>query len=868
MNESNIFNSGSRWLRADFHLHTNADSEFKYNGDRENFVSDYITKLVKENISVGVITNHNKFDLKEFKELRKEAKKKDIFLLPGVEFSLKDGAKGIHMLIVFDYEWIDNQENENHIQYFLDFASIGIHNFSGSPYPNSNFNLQDAYEKLNEFKKDYFFVMAHVDDNNGMFKELEGRNLNSFLESEAFKKKVLAVQKSRNIQNRSRIEEKALVEGTDNAHGGIAALGCGNEVNGEPQRTYIKLGDCNFGALQYALQDSNHRVRNCIPSIKNAYIKSVSIEGGAFDGQEVDFSSELNSFIGIRGSGKSSLLEIIRYVLGLSLLDSSVDMKYKKDLIEYALGSGGKVILYFVDEHGAEYRIEKIYGKTADIYKVSTNEQLHCSIEALVNNVIYYGQNDLSNKKQSFQSDLLTKLVSPDKELRQHIESKKKEIREIVHQIQSVSTEISQIKEVEQQIRDTEHKLRYFKDNGLEEKLKFQTDFNSDETKILQAQRLLEQFKADIRNLYSNYENSFTQDLHGSELNKEIFTLINAEIHKANTELKKIGSTEKNISLILSSYNIAVEQLHSKGEILKNDFAKIKRELNSETINPDSFLNLTRFLETSKLKLQELNKMKDKKESLSKDLEDCLSNLNGLLKQGFDILNKKAKEINESNANLKIEVIFEGNRKAFLKKLEDTFKGTGIREQAYHNIADNFLDFTEIYRRQNELSAYLSENNLYEFKNRLNKNLAELLSFEVEHSIVISYKGQRLDKLSLGKRSSALILFLLTRKDNNILIIDQPEDDLDNQVIYDEVIKELLELKGQMQFIFATHNPNIPVLGDSEKILAFNASVDKKIEILQGSIDTPLLQTSIVKIMEGGKEAFARRNTIYNAWSV
>ena len=283
------------------------------------------------------------------------------------------------------------------------------------------------------------------------------------MESEAFKKKVLAVQKSRNIQNRSRIEEKALVEGTDNAHGGIAALGCGNEVNGEPQRTYIKLGDCNFGALQYALQDSNHRVRNCIPSIKNAYIKSVSIEGGAFDGQEVDFSSELNSFIGIRGSGKSSLLEIIRYVLGLSLLDSSADMKYKKDLIEYALGSGGKVILYFVDEHGEEYRIEKIYGKTADIYKVSTNEQLHCSIESLVNNVIYYGQNDLSNKKQSFQSDLLTKLVSPDKELRQHIESKKKEIREIVHQIQSVSTEISQIKEVEQQIRNTEYKLQYFK---------------------------------------------------------------------------------------------------------------------------------------------------------------------------------------------------------------------------------------------------------------------------------------------------------------------------------------------------------------------------------------------------------------------
>ena len=868
MEQQNSFMNGSKWLRADFHLHTNADSEFKYSGDIKNFVLEYVDKLVKENISVCVITNHNKFELEEFKELRKESKKHGIFMLPGVEFSLKDGAKGIHLLIVFDYTWIYNQENENYIKKFLDSASIGIQNFSSSPYPNSNFNLQETYETLNQFKKDYFFVMAHVDDSSGMFKELKGRNLEDFLHSEAFKNKVLALQKSRVNHDGDIIKTKALVEGTDNADGGIAALGCGNEVNGKPRKTYIKLGDYNFAALKYALQDHIHRVSFNLPKIRNAYIKSISIEGGLLNEQRIDFSPELNTFIGIRGSGKSSLLEIMRYTLNLPLTDSSVDEKYKKDLIEYALGSGGKVILHFVDVHNEEYRIEKIYGKKEDIYKESTNELQQCSLNALLNNVIYYGQNDLSNKKQSFQFDLLNKLVNPNKELRQNIEKKRNEIKDIVRQIELINIEISQIKEVEQQISDTEHKLQYYKNNGLEEKLEAQTDFNSDETKILQMRNLIEQFMNDVQNLYSNYENSFALPVNGSKQNSEIFALINDEILKLDEAVKKIGDSVNSISVVLCAYDKIISKLNLKGELLKNEFAKIKRELNSETINPDTFLNLTRFLETSKLKLQELNKSKEKKDSLLKDLEKCLSEMNNLLRDDFDVLKEKAEEINSENSNLQIEVKFEGNRKSFLEKMETVFKGTGIRDQAYKNISDNFLDFIEIYRRQDELQNYLSENSLYEFKKRLNNDLAELLSFEVEHSVVISYKGHRIDKLSLGQRASALILFLLTQKDNNILIIDQPEDDLDNQVIYDEVIKNVLALKGQMQFIFATHNPNIPVLGDSEKILAFNFESNENIEIKQGSIDSPSLQTSIVTIMEGGKEAFEHRNNIYKEWSV
>ncbi|NHX34454.1 hypothetical protein HA388_31115, partial [Escherichia coli] len=82
----------------------------------------------------------------------------------------------------------------------------------------------------------------------------------------------------------------------------------------------------------------------------------------------------------------------------------------------------------------------------------------------------------------------------------------------------------------------------------------------------------------------------------------------------------------------------------------------------------------------------------------------------------------------------------------------------------------------------------------------------------------------------------ALVLFILSQKNNNLIMIDQPEDDLDNQVIYNEIIKEIKSRKPDVQFIFATHNANIPVLGDSEQIISVSYD-DEGITTDTGSID-------------------------------
>jgi hypothetical protein len=361
MDTNTLFRNGSVWLRADFHLHTKADKEFAYSGNENDFTSAYIDKLIEQDIRVGVITNHNKFDKGEFVALKKNAKEKGIGLFPGVEFSLKEG---IHILIVFDNAWYKG--DTDNINEFLRTAFYGVSNCDTPPYPNSTCDLTDTVEKLNETGHNYFIILAHVDTTNGLNEVLQGRTREAFIQHDSFDK-VLAIQKSGNLDRYNTLcqfagREVACVEGSDHAQKGIGGIG-------EGRVTYIKIGDFNFEALQYALLDHKNRVRpKDKPQIQNSWIKSVSFQGGLLSGKTVHFSPELNNLIGIRGSGKSSILEILRYALNIPLGSQAIDSDYKNDLITHVLKSGGKVVVELINRHGL-YRVERIYGQKEDIYK-------------------------------------------------------------------------------------------------------------------------------------------------------------------------------------------------------------------------------------------------------------------------------------------------------------------------------------------------------------------------------------------------------------------------------------------------------------------------------------------------------------------
>ena len=159
------------------------------------------------------------------------------------------------------------------------------------------------------------------------------------------------------------------------------------------------------------------------------------------------------------------------------------------------------------------------------------------------------------------------------------------------------------------------------------------------------------------------------------------------------------------------------------------------------------------------------------------------------------------------------------------------------------------------------------------FQNLDDDRLSEVFAATPRDFIVMTYVDQGRDiefaKASPGQQASALLELLLSQSAGK-LIIDQPEDDLDNRIIM-QIVALIRKSKDRRQLLFTTHNPNIVVNGDADKVIALKSGDTRdtanegRVQIdVDGAIETPEIWKVITQIMEGGKEAFDLRNRKYN----
>ncbi len=851
------FINGSKWVRFDCHLHTKEDIEFDKNS-YDNFFKEYNDKLIQKDINVAVITNHNKFNRHEFRQLQKEFK--NGYLLAGVELNIKEGANGIHTLIVFNEKWYANQTDTDFINKFLNSVSEGQENFSTNN-GKTNTDFIETIKKLEVYKtygRDYFIILAHVDNNSGFFKELKGGMIKALSDNPLFYKNVLALQKSKtNISREHLKKELALIEGSDPKN--IKEIGQGKE-------SYIKIGAYNFEAVKFALQDKEYRVKKELPETKNSYIKSISFNGGKLDGQTIELSSSMNNFVGVRGSGKSSIIEAIRYGLDLEFSPINADYKYKNNLIEKLLGSAGKITIKAFDNRNNEYSIERVYGHCVEIKK--DNELININISpSILKKPLYFGQKDLSSYKDGYENDLINKFIGDKtKDIKSKIDMKKQEIKSLLENIKKYDNLDDKKEEVEKKIEELKLKIDEFKKHNIEDKLKKQIEFNKDDSNFSNIIKDLQEFENDANSFIKTYEeNNFFENLkrYKSKENQDIFNSLYAIIDTSkdtflniSTQLNTLTDSFKDINSLHSSFVNKYKQFN-------DTFLEIQRNINlPDNLRADNFINYTKTLNTQNLMLKEIAKLSNLKNNLRNILTELISELNNLYLDEFRLIEDGIKSINQNKSSIELKAEFKGDKDLYEKYLRNIFSGSGLTKANYEKLTQ-YKDCIEIYKNLNNISFGGEKQKT--FKEKFVNSLSSLLTFQVPNKIEIFYNKELLVNHSLGQRASALIIFILTQRDNDIIIIDQPEDDLDNQTIYKEVIVELLKLKNKTQFIFATHNANIPVLGDCEQIVVCNYE-ENKINIKLGSIDNHDIQDNIINIMEGGEKAFNKRRDIYNLW--
>lgn len=870
--EKALFKFGSTWLRADFRLHTKADKEFIYSGDENYYFSNYVDGLVQAGIKLGAITNHNKFDAAEFKALRKTASKKGIGLLPGVELSVNDGLNGIHTLIIFSDQWLEN--GNDYISPFI--ASM----FPGKAEPEyqhengrSDKNILQVVEELDKTARDYFLIFAHVERKSGLWKEMGGGKLSDFAGNryEAVRKRTLGFQKVRTRDDRDKVKGwlgnwyPAEVEGSDCKS--ISDVGNG-------KKCFLKIGAFSFDAVKFALVDKDSRVATEPVQHNHSHIRRICFTGGTLNGKELCFSPELNTLIGIRGSGKSSVLEAIRYILEIPFGEKAGDQKYKQDLVGFTLGSGGKVEIDAIDRYGQPYTIRRVWKEPYSEVLIKGTLQPGVSIkETVIHKPIYFGQKDLSNTGEGFEKDLVDKLLgSKLEDVRRRIDQQKMKVAETAERLLKVSSVQEQIDEQNQIKRDTEHRLRLYKEHGVEEKLQKRLDFDKDVRTLEKGIRLIEDFVSDLEGLLSRHEDEIRNfkgyaSVHNKLLFNEFYTHYDTYISFLD-QVKTWLTTQNTAKMSLVACQ---EEMAGIRKGMVEEFAEIERQLSeqlkdsgTQNINPDEFLQLKKKFTLATQLISELEKQSKKQTGLSDTLLIELKTLNDFWLEEFNLVKDELDKIGIGGSALSIASGYKEDKQAFLAFMKEVFKGSGIRKTTYQGIVDNYVDFIAIFKDfENAKKRFGSGPQI--LVDRFIKNLKILLTYQTPNKFTIMYRDKELQHHSLGQRASALILFVLSQRENDVIIIDQPEDDLDNQTIYEDVIKLIREMKPNVQFIFATHNPNIPVLGDAELVHACSFA-DDKVQIESGSVDAHHTQQTIIKIMEGGREAFNRRKEIYQIW--
>ncbi len=656
----------------------------------------------------------------------------------------------------------------------------------------------------------------------------------------------------------------------------------------------IKMTKPCFASFKQAFLDPESRVRlnSDVPEKYYSRIERVIFTGGYLDGLDVEFSEHLNAVIGGRGTGKSTLLESIRYGLDIQPLGKSAK-KQHTDILRENLGKEkGRIEITVRSSkmNGKRFTIARRYGESAIVKDEDGNISTFTPAD-LLPRVEIYGQNEIYEIAQDTagQLNLLKRFLDVDNsELYAKHDEIINALQENRRKIVAAQEKLSEIEDEVSRLPKLVEQADQFKSLGLEEKLKL--------VPLLEKEkRLISRAVSDLQRLHDaclNFKEQLPDTVFLSDKALEglphlcIFKSIKQTMEELKNRLdplitpidEDIQHTKEDTEKYRDEINRLIKDEEEKlskafseipsyegksGREIGTEFQKVLQEI--ERIRPKKSL-----LKNRKAVVDELKK---RRKDLLAELSEVRSERSAQLQRALKRLNRKLE------GKLRLNVRPEANRQPLLDFLNEcNLEGVGSKRLAWVDTADDFspVKLAETIRRGVEKlknTDWSITPSVADALVRLRESeLMKMEEIELPDTITIELnvahgdaeKYRPLDKLSTGQQCTA-ILHMLLLENKDPLIMDQPEDNLDNAFIADRIVTELRSAKIARQFLFATHNANIPVFGDAEWIGVFQAEENHAIipDDAQGAIDLPEIQQKASEILEGGKTAFIQRKEKY-----
>ncbi|MCJ7738951.1 MAG: AAA family ATPase, partial [Anaerolineae bacterium] len=720
------------------------------------------------------------------------------------------------------------------------------------------------------------------------------------------------------------------------------------ELSRPSRVNYVKMADVSLQGLVDAARFPDTRIRFSNERVPPPYMVGVEIispdGSGFFKDVRLGFVENLNCIIGPRGSGKSTIVEALRYVFGynrtLGQLESedlvtAVKQRQERNLVNSILRVGYKV------SDGEVHFLEATYDSQSDyatkVYDIDGNSLLVDDVERdgrYPLRLFGWSEIETLGNKPARQRDLLDKFVQdlPVKHDRKrsiradmaaNSRRLKAELDNLMEAMQGENAEIRRYREYSQQfaILNTPEVQDLFA--NLDQKRtqwSFMQKFKSALTDL--SSRIGSVLPVDLDEIAGGEENAglrFVEALDdtlvamlGTDPSLASWWQSVSKCHLSLDEAQRrmVAHLQQTLEMAdaLSSRlaELAGETQIEIGSIESEIRRQVSADPNTQVLADLRDEAKKRLARVESLRVNYTDVLADVKDLLQQrqqmcgDLQLCHAQISDLRCAKKSEIEGQLNEFKTEEMVISLEFERDGDRDLFVEHLTE-FSLLGVAHRQFRakkwpalitaactpcQFADCVINGDPkplVGSAQIEGRTYTLESDDAEtIVKALNpygwdeesgvdtidpeklEAIAKIQEVAWDDRERILRNSQPVDTASPGQRSSAM-LPLIALAESVPLLIDQPEDNLDNRLVGKVLVDILAQLKEKRQIIVATHNPNIVVLGDSEQVIVLEAVSDTegKVEQPQASVDHPLIVQHIIELLEGGREAFETRRRRY-----
>lgn len=895
---------GLQFRNVDLHIHTPASDCFL---DKSVMPEAIVQQAIAAGMEVIAITDHNSANWVD--RIKAAAQGTSLTVFAGVEITVQPG---VHILAIFP-----ETASGDHITDLLAELGLGTDSRGNPEALVTRYGLQEVIKMIHGKKA--LPILAHIDAPKGVWQALSGQTLIQLWNDANFAAvEIVGDSLPPEIGHDPFPRRPAYYWASDNPHPDDnhkhSEIGIGHRFS------RFKLDQpITWKGLRNCFQDPKVRIqrgRHDDIQIRHPILEKITIRGGFLSELELEFLPNLNAVIGGRGTGKSSLLESLRYAFDVKA-NTDANSRRSREIVDHIFPPGSMVTVDFTLADGMSYRVERISGHSPRICRSGEEDYLDIRPKELLPLQVY-GQKEIYeiSEDPTFQLKLLDNYVDEylkplrvdEGEILRQLRDNAAEILHLEEDIASAEEWLSRLGAIREEILRMERK-------GFVSTIEQKKLYDREKHLWTQTQEQVDESLKDIRS-FGEVHRLNVADLvqPPDELpNRDLLAKLGSLLIAINEDLEKsLNELNARVAQKWAESLPYRDSWQSAFDTQEHAYQELLREFQGSD-DADRYIQLQR----RKTELEERNREVEKQRGLLNHYyrrrKVLLERLRIVRRKKYEVRRDKASDLSTALEKVRITVHPQGHRQAYEEKLQELFAGLNVRSTSRKQLVDTEAETPEReaqrpikYRGEvihllSRIPRYLDPIDLaYAIRieqtrsdedesiletqfsidsDAMRRNMAglrldqlfELETCEIRDLPIIELKVgggdldyRSLDKLSVGQRCTALLLLVLLESPAP-LIIDQPEDDLDNQFIFDQIVETLRNEKEKRQFIIATHNANIPVSGDAELIIVLEAD-DKHGQVKEngiGSIDTVSIKESVEQILEGGEEAFKRRRDKY-----